>query len=97
VLTVAAVALGLAFNGAGAWSLDAAIGWQVAGVVWGLATTGVALVAGAAPARASAPHRGFDHRGRSRCVGRVTERHRTRAPRDGAPADWMLSSAGSRR
>jgi putative oxidoreductase len=36
VLTVSAVVLGLAFNGAGAWSLDAAIGWHVSGLVWGL-------------------------------------------------------------
>ena len=32
VLTVAVVAIGLAFNGAGAWSLDAAIGWDVDGL-----------------------------------------------------------------
>ena len=31
-----AVAVGLAFNGAGAWSLDAVIGWDVAGLVWGI-------------------------------------------------------------
>jgi putative oxidoreductase len=47
VLTVAALALGLAFNGAGAWSVDAAIGWNVAGLAWGLGAFGVA-VAGAA-------------------------------------------------
>jgi putative oxidoreductase len=47
VLTIAAVALGLAFNGAGAWSVDAAIGWGVAGLWWGLGAFGVA-VAGAA-------------------------------------------------
>ena len=47
VLTVATVAIGLALNGAGAWSLDAAIGLDVAGVAWGLGAAGVA-VAGAA-------------------------------------------------
>jgi putative oxidoreductase len=47
VLTIAAVTLGLAFNGAGAWSVDAAIGWDVAGLWWGLGALGVA-VAGAA-------------------------------------------------
>jgi putative oxidoreductase len=43
VLTVSAVALGLAFNGAGAWSLDAVIGWHVSGLFWGLGALGVAL------------------------------------------------------
>jgi putative oxidoreductase len=47
VLTVAAVALGLAFNGAGAWSVDAAIGWDVAGLGWGLIASGGALAAAA--------------------------------------------------
>jgi hypothetical protein len=37
----------LAFNGAGAWSVDAAIGWDVAGLAWGLGAVGVAA-AGAA-------------------------------------------------
>ena len=48
VLTVAAVVIGLAFNGAGAWSVDAAIGWHVFGVAWGLGALGVALVGAAA-------------------------------------------------
>jgi putative oxidoreductase len=47
VLTIAAVALGLAFNGAGAWSVDAAIGWDVAGLAWGLIASGGALAAAA--------------------------------------------------
>src|ERR687887_965848 len=47
VLTVAAVVLGLAFNGAGAWSVDAAIGWDVAGLAWGLGAFGVAAIAAA--------------------------------------------------
>jgi putative oxidoreductase len=47
VLTVAAVVLGLAFNGAGAWSVDAAIGWDVAGLAWGLGAVGVAAVGAA--------------------------------------------------
>ena len=46
VLTNTALVLGLAFNGAGEWSLDAALGWDVAGVAWGLGALGVA-VAGA--------------------------------------------------
>jgi putative oxidoreductase len=45
VLTVAAVVLGLAFHGAGAWSVDAAIGWDVAGLAWGLGAFGGALAA----------------------------------------------------
>lgn len=47
VLTVAAVVLALAFNGAGAWSVDAAIGWDVAGLAWGLGALGVAVVGAA--------------------------------------------------
>jgi putative oxidoreductase len=35
-LVNAGVAVGLAFIGAGAWSLDAVIGWDVAGLAWGL-------------------------------------------------------------
>ena len=46
VLTVASVAIGLAFAGAGGWSVDAAIGWDVAGVFWGVAALVVALVGG---------------------------------------------------
>jgi len=38
------VALGLVANGAGAWSLDAVIGWDVAGVPWAVG----ALVLGVA-------------------------------------------------
>jgi putative oxidoreductase len=47
VLTNATIAISLAFYGAGAWSVDNAIGWDVAGVAWGLGALGVAL-AGAA-------------------------------------------------
>jgi putative oxidoreductase len=47
VVTVTAVVVGLAFAGAGSWSVDAAIGWDVAGTGWGLGVLGVA-VAGAA-------------------------------------------------
>jgi putative oxidoreductase len=46
-LVIAVVAIGLAFNGAGAWSLDAAIGWDVSGSWWGLAAAAVALVGAA--------------------------------------------------
>jgi putative oxidoreductase len=47
VLVVAAVVLGLAFTDAGAWSLDAAIGWDVAGVGWGLGAAGAAVLGAA--------------------------------------------------
>jgi len=47
VLTNAIVVVGLAFNGAGHWSLDNAIGWDVAGLWWGVGTA-VAAVIGAA-------------------------------------------------
>jgi putative oxidoreductase len=43
VLAVAAVAIGLAFNGAGAWSVDAALGLDLSGVAWGLGALGAAL------------------------------------------------------
>jgi putative oxidoreductase len=43
-LTNAAVVIGLAFHGAGEWSVDSLIGWDVAGVAWGLGASGVALV-----------------------------------------------------
>jgi putative oxidoreductase len=46
-LTYAAVAIGLAFNGAGRWSLDHAIGWNLHGLGWGLAATAVALIGAA--------------------------------------------------
>jgi putative oxidoreductase len=62
VLVLAVVAVGLAFNGAGAWSVDAAIGWDVSGFWWGFAAAAMALV-GAAGAlvvgrRAPTPHAG---------------------------------------
>jgi putative oxidoreductase len=43
-LTYGVVAIGLAFNGAGRWSLDNAIGWNVAGFWWGVGAAAVALV-----------------------------------------------------
>ena len=46
-LTYAVVAIGLAFNGAGQWSLDHAIGWDVAGLEWGLGALAVAIVGAA--------------------------------------------------
>jgi putative oxidoreductase len=45
-LTFALVAIGLAFNGAGQWSLDNAIGWDVAGLEWGLGAVALALLGG---------------------------------------------------
>jgi putative oxidoreductase len=47
VLTNAAVAIGLAFNGAGPISVDHAIGWDVSGTWWGIGAA-VASVLGAA-------------------------------------------------
>jgi putative oxidoreductase len=46
VLTNAAVVIGFAFAGAGDWSLDHAIGWDVASTWWGLAAAFVAVVGG---------------------------------------------------
>jgi putative oxidoreductase len=37
-----AVVIGLAFHGAGEWSADNAIGWDVAGLAWGLGALGAA-------------------------------------------------------
>src|ERR671932_443202 len=39
----AAVVVGVAVNGAGAWSLDAALGLDVDGLAWGLGALGTAL------------------------------------------------------
>lgn len=47
-LVLSTVALGLAFNGAGTWSLDHAIGWDVSGLWWGVGATAVAVIGGAA-------------------------------------------------
>jgi putative oxidoreductase len=47
VLTNTAVVLGLAFSGAGEWSVDNAIGWDVTGVAWGLAALGAAVLGAA--------------------------------------------------
>ena len=44
VLVLSTVAVGLAFNGAGKWSLDHAIGWDVSGLWWGIGAALVALV-----------------------------------------------------
>jgi putative oxidoreductase len=44
VLTNTAVAIALAFPGAGEWSVDNAIGWDVAGVAWGLGALGAAVI-----------------------------------------------------
>ena len=45
-LVYGVVAVGLAFNGAGQWSLDHAIGWDVAGLWWGLGALAAALIGG---------------------------------------------------
>jgi putative oxidoreductase len=44
VLTVAAVVIGLAFNGAGPWSLDAALDLDLDGLAWGLGALGAAAI-----------------------------------------------------
>ena len=43
VLAIAAIVVGVAVNGAGAWSLDAALGLDVDGLAWGLGALGTAL------------------------------------------------------
>ena len=48
VLVLSTVALGLAFNGAGEWSLDHAIGWEVSGFWWGFGAAVVAVIGAAA-------------------------------------------------
>jgi putative oxidoreductase len=44
VVSNAVVVTALAFNGAGAWSVDSAIGWDVAGVAWGFGAMAVAVI-----------------------------------------------------
>jgi putative oxidoreductase len=44
VLTNTAVVIGLAVQGAGEWSADNAIGWDVAGLAWGLGALGAAVL-----------------------------------------------------
>jgi putative oxidoreductase len=74
VLLIAVVAVGLAFNGAGAWSLDAGIGWDVSGFWWGVGAAAVALVGatGALVAGRRAPTAGRDDARRGR---RLSESH----------------------
>jgi putative oxidoreductase len=60
-LAYGVVAVGLAFHGAGQWSLDAVIGWDVAGLAWGLGALALGLLGGlgvlvAGRARESARH-----------------------------------------
>jgi putative oxidoreductase len=61
VLVLSTVALGLAFNGAGTWSLDHAIGWDVSGLWWGVGAAVVAVIGGVAvltgTRRSTSPHR----------------------------------------
>jgi putative oxidoreductase len=60
-LTNIAVVIGLAFHGAGEWSADNAIGWDLAGVACGLGAAGAALTGAAGVLALRA-------RGRSRAV-----------------------------
>ena len=48
-LVLGVAALALAFTGAGALSLDAAIGWPLSGPAWGAAAIGIALLGSAVP------------------------------------------------
>jgi len=47
VLTNAAVVVGVAFAGAGTWSLDHALGWELSGTWWGIGAAVAALLGGA--------------------------------------------------
>jgi putative oxidoreductase len=58
VLTNVAVVTALAFNGAGEWSVDNAIGWDVAGVAWGLGALAAAAIGAAAVLAVRARARG---------------------------------------
>lgn len=46
-LSLIAAALGLAFTGPGEYSLDAALGWELHGVTWGLIALGLGVVTAA--------------------------------------------------
>jgi putative oxidoreductase len=46
-LVLGMAALTVAFTGPGAWSIDAALGYQFDGIAWGAAATVVALIGGA--------------------------------------------------
>lgn len=46
-LVYGVVAVGFAVNGAGPWSLDAAIGWDVAGLAWGIGALVLGVLGGA--------------------------------------------------
>ena len=59
-LVYGVIAAALAFNGAGLWSLDHAIGWDVAGLWWGLGALAVAVF-GAVTVIAAARHGARDH------------------------------------
>ena len=56
-LTLSAAALGVAFIGAGRFSIDRLIGWDLQGTTWGLAAAGLALAAGAVTLAMRAMHR----------------------------------------
>jgi putative oxidoreductase len=47
VLSVTTVVIALAFHGAGEWSVDNALGWDLAGLVWGLGALGAAVIGAA--------------------------------------------------
>jgi putative oxidoreductase len=46
-LVYGAVAVGFAFSGAGPWSLDAAVGWDVSGLPWGIGALALGILGGA--------------------------------------------------
>jgi putative oxidoreductase len=57
----AAVAVGLAFNGAGSWSLDAVIGWDVAGLAWGVGALALGVLGGLAALAGARERRSARH------------------------------------
>jgi putative oxidoreductase len=72
VLVLATVAVGLAFNGAGQWSLDHAIGWDVSGFWWGIGAAVVALI-GATAVLTGARGRSMPSQDAARQAGPVAE------------------------
>jgi putative oxidoreductase len=54
-LLYAVSVLALAFTGAGAYSVDAALSWDLAGVTWGLGSLGLGVVIGAAVLASRSP------------------------------------------
>lgn len=60
-LVYGTIAVGLAFSGAGPWSLDAAIGWDVAGLAWGVGALVLGVVGGASVLTLGRERQSADH------------------------------------